>query len=297
VSWGLCTIELDGVRRPAAYVVADDSVVDLPVRYASVLAILDDWREASAALRQFRPESRPRLTGYRLRTPLLYPRKLLGAGANYRDHVLEMTGNEPSDGWQSWFFLSPPTTTVIGPDEPVLISGDPADGMDWEAELGVVIGRRARDIGVDEVDAHIAGFVIANDITARGLLPRQAFPHPAFAFDWIAAKSQDTFWPIGPAIVPSWLVEDPGSLPVRLWVNDELKQDGCTADLIVGWRQLVSDASRRITLEPGDVIGTGTPAGVGAPRGEFLKHGDVVRVEVGGLGSLSNPIVERGSRG
>lgn len=296
MTWGLCTIEdAQGVIRPAAYRIADEVVVELPVNYSSTLQLLDDWLRASQILRTFDPMTAPVVEGAHLQAPLLYPRKVFGAGANYSDHLMEMTGNEPQADFVSWFFVSPPTTTVIGTNADVLISPDPEHKVDWEAELAVVIGRRTRDVDVDDVEQHIAGFMVVNDITARGLLPRTVFPAPPFAFDWIAAKSQDTFWPMGPAIVPAWLVADPDDLDIRLWVNDELKQDGNSSNLIIGWRQLVSDLSHHITLEPGDVIATGTPAGVGAPHGTFLHGGDRVRVEISGLGTLTNRIVERGS--
>ncbi len=295
MSWGLATIQdATGGVRPAAYRLSDGAHVELPVRYPGVVELLDDWETAEPVLRRSDPATAEPVVGARPLAPVHHPRKVIGAGANYRDHVLEMTGNEPSEGWTSWFFLSPPTTTIVGPGADVLIPADPAQQIDWEAELAVVVSRRGRDIAFGDVDRHVAGFVIDNDVTARGMLAREHYPHPAFAFDWIAAKSQDTFWPIGPAVVPAWLVPDPDDLAIRLWVNDELRQDSRTSNLIIGWRQLVSDISKRITLEPGDVIGTGTPAGVGAPKGTFLRHGDVVRIEIDGLGRLENRIVERG---
>ncbi|MEI6373663.1 MAG: fumarylacetoacetate hydrolase family protein [Actinomycetes bacterium] len=294
MTWGMCTFrDSDGRTRPGAYRINDGAVVELPVDYASTMAILDDWDTASAALRSFDAATADVIEGVVLLAPLMYPRKLICAGANYRDHVREMTGGEPAPGWQSWFFLAPPTTSVVGPGEDVLISGDPADKIDWEAELAVVMAHRVRDLAVDEVEQHVAGFVVFTDISARGLSARENPPHPAFAFDWISHKAQDTFSPMGPAVVPTWQVEDPDSLGIKLWVNDELKQDGNTRDMIIGWRQLIADVSRRITLEPGDVIATGTPAGVGAAAGTFLTAGDVVRVEIDGLGALTNPITVR----
>ena len=295
MTWGLCTVQdAAGAARPAALRIQDGAVLELPVSYPSAVALLDDWDQACRSLRDFDASAAPVIEDARLLAPLLYPRKVFGAGANYRDHLMEMTGNEPPADFVSWFFVSPPTTTVVGPGAEVLISPDPEQKVDWEAELAVVMAHRVRDIDVDEVEQHVAGFMAVNDITARGLLPRTVFPAPPFAFDWIAAKSQDTFWPMGPAIVPAWLVPDPDDLAIRLWVNDEIKQDSSTSQLIIGWRRLVSDISRRITLEPGDVIATGTPAGVGMPKGTFLHHGDRVRVEITGLGTLDNVIVERG---
>ncbi len=294
MSWGLCTFrDAAGTTRPGAYRLADSAVVELPVSHPSTMAIMDDWDSASAILRSFDAASAEVVPDAVVLAPLLYPRKLICAGANYRDHVKEMTGGEPASGWQSWFFLAPPTTSIIGPSEDVLISGDPNDKIDWEAEMAVVMSHRVRDVAVEDVEQHVAGFVVLNDISARGLSARENPPHPAFAFDWISHKAQDTFSPMGPAVVPIWQVSDADSLGMRLWVNDELKQDGNTRDMIVGWRQLIADVSRRITLEPGDVIATGTPAGVGAARGTFLRDGDVVRIEIDELGTLTNRIAKR----
>lgn len=298
MTWGLCTIEdAAGVERSAAMRIADGVVLELPITYPSTLALLNDWDAAAPALREFDGSSGVVIEGARVLAPLRFPRKLFGAGANYRDHLMEMTGNEPPPGFVSWFFVSPPTTTIIGTGDDILVSSDPQHKVDWEAELAVVIAHRIRDVDVDDVEDHVAGFMVVNDITARGLLPREVFPAPPFAFDWIAAKSQDTFWPMGPAIVPAWLVSDPDHLDIRLWVNDDLKQDSNSSDMIIGWRQLISDISRRITLEPGDVVATGTPAGVGMPQGTFLHHGDQIRVEIEGLGTLSNRVVERDAAG
>ena len=294
MTWGLCSFrDGDGNIRPGAYRTSDAVVVELPVSYPSTMAMLDDWDTASTALRSFDAESAAVIHDASVLAPLLYPRKLICAGANYRDHVREMTGSEPAPGWQSWFFLAPPTTSIVGPGENVLISGDPEDKIDWEAELAVVMAHRVRDLEADDVEQHVAGFLVLNDISARGLAGRPNAPHPAFAFDWISHKAQDTFTPIGPAVVPSWQVDDPDSLGIRLWVNGELKQDGNSRDMIIGWRQLIADVSKRITLEPGDVIATGTPAGVGSAAGTFLEPGDVVRVEIDGLGSLSNKVSVR----
>lgn len=294
MTWGLCSFrDASGAVRPGAYRIDDGAVVELPIAHSSAMDVLDDWDAASAALRTFDVASADVVSDATVLAPLLYPRKLICAGANYRDHVREMTGGEPAANWQSWFFLVPPTTSIIGPDEDVLIGGDPGDRIDWEVELAVVMAHRVRDLSVEDVDKHVAGFVVLNDISARGLSARDNPPHPAFAFDWISHKAQDTFSPMGPAVVPAWQVTDPDSLGLRLWVNDELKQDGNTRDMIIGWRQLIADVSRRITLEPGDVIATGTPAGVGAAAGTFLNPGDVVRVAIDGLGTLTNTIAIR----
>jgi len=231
--------------------------------------------------------------GAALLAPLRYPPKLICAGVNYGSHMAEMGVGAPDPDWAAWFFLKPPTTTVIGPGAAIEIDPDPEEQVDWEGELGIVIGRGGRGIAAEDAAAHVAGFTVVNDISARGPHRREGAPHDAFRYDWLASKAQDTFCPMGPAVTPRWLLPDPDDQRLRLWVNDELKQDERAGDMLVGWRELVAAASARVTLEPGDVIAAGTPAGVGMPRAQFLRPGDVVRVAIEGIGTLRNPVVTR----
>jgi 2-keto-4-pentenoate hydratase/2-oxohepta-3-ene-1,7-dioic acid hydratase in catechol pathway len=219
------------------------------------------------------------------------PRKVICAGVNYRRHIAEM-GTEPlSADWTPFFFLKPPTTTVVGPFDDVPVDGPEAARLDWEAELAVVIGVGGRDIPHAQALAHVAGYCVANDITARGYHRRANVPADAFRYDWFASKARDGSLPLGPGLTPAWFVPDSQDLRIRLWVNDELQQDGSTADMICDIPTLVAAASQAVTLEPGDVISTGTPAGVGAGRGVSLRPGDVVRTEIELLGVLVNRIV------
>ena len=197
----------------------------------------------------------------------------------------------PAEDWTPFFFLKPPTTTVVGPFDDVPVDGPEAARLDWEAELAVVIGVGGRDIPPAQALAHVAGYCVANDITARGYHRRASVPAPPFRYDWFASKARDGSLPLGPGLTPAWLVPDPQDLRIRLWVNDELQQDGSTADMICDIPTLVVAASQAVTLEPGDVISTGTPAGVGAGRGASLRPGDVVRTEIEQLGVLVNRIV------
>jgi 2-keto-4-pentenoate hydratase/2-oxohepta-3-ene-1,7-dioic acid hydratase in catechol pathway len=188
-----------------------------------------------------------------------------------------------------YFFLVP-ATTIIGPGDPIEVPIDAGAMVDWEGELAVVIGQHARNVSVENAPACVAGYTICNDVSARGLHRRTSYAAPPFEWDWLRSKGRDTFLPMGPSITPSWLVDDPHDLQLRVWVNGALKQDARTSDLIVDIWQLVAAASAFATLEPGDVITTGTPAGVGAPRGEYLRPGDVVTVEIERLGRLTNPV-------
>jgi 2-keto-4-pentenoate hydratase/2-oxohepta-3-ene-1,7-dioic acid hydratase in catechol pathway len=257
--------------------------------FAGVMELVERWEEVAPRLRDMDLGAAEPVTEARVTAPLIYPRKMLFAGANYRGHAAEM-GVEVANEADPYFFLKPPTTTVIGPADPIVI-GEPDDRVDWEAELAVVIGRRVRAVGPEEGMAAVAGYTVVNDVSARGRLWRAVAPAEAFRWDWLASKGKDTFCPMGPGLVPAWEVVDPQQLRVRLWVNGVLKQNASTADMIVPVPALVAAASRILTLEPGDVIATGTPAGVGAPRGEQLRPGDVVVAEVEGVGRLQSSVV------
>jgi len=261
-------------------------------RWRSTLDLLDHWTEAVDTLATIElADARP-VTDAELLAPVRWPRKVLCAGVNYRRHVQEMGVAEPGDGWRPFFFLKPPTTAVIGPADPIVIRDAERARYDWEAELAVVIGTGGRDIPVGRALAHVAGYCVANDVTARGYHRRQEAPGEPFRFDWLAAKGIDCSLPLGPGITPAFCVPDPQALRVRLWVNGELRQDESTADMICGVAELVSAASSYVTLEPGDVIATGTPSGVGASQGLCLRHGDVVTVAIDGLGQISNRVMD-----
>jgi 2-keto-4-pentenoate hydratase/2-oxohepta-3-ene-1,7-dioic acid hydratase in catechol pathway len=204
----------------------------------------------------------------------------------------EMGGEIPAQGWRPFFFLKAPTTSVIGPHDPIIVRSPDQARYDWEAELAVVIGIGGRDIPAAEALAHVAGYCVANDVTARGRHRREAVPADAFIYDWFAAKSMDSSLPLGPGITPAFQVPDPQDLRLRLWVNDELQQDESTSDMVCPVAELISAASEVATLEPGDVIATGTPSGVGAGRGLYLKDGDVVRVTIDSLGTLENTVID-----
>jgi 2-keto-4-pentenoate hydratase/2-oxohepta-3-ene-1,7-dioic acid hydratase in catechol pathway len=290
--WSLVTVVGDGEPFVAARM-GNGSVREVPAlkQWASLTELVDGWPVAAEALRAIDVEAAAPLVGVRLLAPLRYPRKVICAGVNYGRHMAEM-GTEPlSADWTPFFFLKPPTTAVVGPYDDVPVDGPDAARLDWEAELAVVIGVGGRAIARQDALAHVAGYCVANDLTARGYHRRASVPADAFRYDWFASKARDGSLPLGPGLTPAWLVPDPHDLWIRLWVNDELQQDGSTADMICDIPTLVAAASEAVTLEPGDVISTGTPAGVGAGRGMSLRPGDVVRTEVEHLGVLVNRIV------
>ena len=209
------------------------------------------------------------------------PGKIICAGLNYRAHADESIFEAPEKPllFAKW------ATCLIGPGESIVLP-DPSISteVDWEAELGVVIGTGGRDIDAAEALSHIRGYVCFNDISARDVQHSDG--------QWTRGKSFDTFGPIGP-MVPAAEVDDPQNLPIRLGLNGEVMQEATTAEMIFGIAELIAFASRSITLEPGDLIATGTPGGIGARRTppRFLRDGDMVEVEIEGIGTLSNPVV------
>jgi 2-keto-4-pentenoate hydratase/2-oxohepta-3-ene-1,7-dioic acid hydratase in catechol pathway len=237
-------------------------------------------REAEGTLRLLdrAPWESPRETGAgvplgaaRLLAPVT-PSKIVAIGRNYADHAKERGKPVPKE---PLLFLKPPSA-LVGPGEPILHPGW-AGRVDHEAELGVVIGRRARAVAVEQALEHVFAVTCVNDVTARELQERDV--------QFTRAKGFDSFCPIGPCLATGI---DLGAARVAGRVNGELRQDGCTADLIFPVAFLVSYVSRVMTLEPGDIISTGTPAGVGP-----IRPGDVVEVEVDGVGVLRNPVIER----
>ena len=257
-----------------------------------MLELLADWAAAERVLRGLDVADAPVIAYDALLAPLRWPRKVVCAGVNYRRHMREMGGEIPARGWRPFFFLKAPTTTVIGPRDPIIVRSPEQARYDWEAELAVVIGVGGRDIPPQDALAHVAGYCVANDVTARGHHRREAVPADAFVYDWFAAKSMDGSFPLGPGITPAFQVPDPQDLRLRLWVNGELQQDESTSDMVCPVAELVAAASEVVTLEPGDVIATGTPSGVGAGRGLYLRHGDVVRTTIDGLGTLENTVID-----
>jgi len=208
----------------------------------------------------------------RLLAPVIPRSKIIGIGRNYADHAAEMGTEVPEE---PLMFLIP-NTAVVGPGDPVVIPEQTRE-VSYEGELAVVIGRICKDIAPEEARAVIYGYTCANDVTARDLQRSDG--------QWARAKGFDTFAPLGP-----WIESDldPGDLSIVTRVDGEVVQDGTTADMVHGVAALVSYASRAFTLLPGDVILTGTPAGVGA-----VVAGQRVEVEVEGIGVLANPFISR----
>ena len=197
------------------------------------------------------------------------PSKIVGIGQNYRAHAAEMGKGIPTE---PLMFLKPPSA-LLAPGQPIERPAGYAR-VDYEGELGVLIGRRARHVAIDDALAHVAGYLCVNDVTVRDLQAKDG--------QWTRAKGFDTFCPVGPRVVAGL---DPRDLRITTRVNGVVRQDSRTSDLIFDVATLIAFVSRHMTLEPGDLISTGTPAGVGN-----LDVGDHVEVEIDGIGVLHNPV-------
>jgi 2-keto-4-pentenoate hydratase/2-oxohepta-3-ene-1,7-dioic acid hydratase in catechol pathway len=270
---------------------------DIP-NASSVMGLLKAWDQVHPRLHKAAANAsggQP-LSEVDLLAPLLYPGALFCAGANYWDHLEEMaeiakrtTGKAPSmtKGAEPWFFLKTTAGSIVGHNTPARLPKF-SKQVDWEAELGVVIARPTRSISENNAFDAVAGYLIVNDLSARDLMKREGTP---FIYDWVGQKCFEDGAPMGPWFTPAAYVADPNNLAIKLWVNGMLKQNSNTGRMVHGIAEQVAYLSRHVTLQPGDIIATGTPAGVGMPRGEFLKAGDEVKIEIDGCGSLVNRMV------
>ena len=211
--------------------------------------------------------------------PIPRPGKIVCVGLNYRDHAEEQGAALP----EAPLLFAKFTTALIGPGDAIVIPPI-VTKCDYEAELGVVLGRTVRQVSKENAMQAVAGYVVANDVSARDLQFGDG--------QWTRGKSPDTFCPVGP-LVPAADVPDPHALPIRALLNGEVVQDSTTANLVFGVDEVISYASQTATLEAGDLILTGTPAGVGIFRKppRLLQPGDEITIEIDGIGSLTNPVV------
>ncbi len=221
--------------------------------------------------------------------PLLYPGKVCATGANYRHHLGEVGLSAEFDkaSVRPSFFLKPPLTAVVGSGRSVRYPMQTRQ-FDWEIELAVVIGRTARFVDAAQALQHVAGYTVGLDLSARDYL---LHPGNMAGFDTFGGKGFDDSCPLGPAIVPARFVEDPQKLSLKLWVNGTLQQDGSTADMVWTVAEQIAEMSALMTLQPGDVILTGSPSGSGLSKGIFLQPGDQVTAEIGEVGRLGIEIV------
>jgi len=215
-----------------------------------------------------------------LLSPVSSPPKIVCLGLNYKDHVEEQGKDTPDEP----ILFMKPRTAVIGPNH-AIIRPKMVKQLDYEAELAIVIGEKGKNIPVSEAKKHIFGYTAFNDVSARDIQFKDK--------QWTRGKSFDTFAPMGPCITTANQVEDPNDLRVRTRVNGELRQDSSTKNMVFNVYEIIHHLSQAMTLEPGDIIATGTPAGVGVfmkPKPRFLSPGDLVEVEIEKIGILSNTV-------
>ena len=277
--------------------IGDDLLAYLPPGGASAAgaAVIGRW------LDDLDPTARDRLArpldAVRLLVPMPRPPKLLLLAGNYAAHVVERGGTVAErDETFPYVFMKPPSTTLTHPGAPIVIPAASPDHVDWEAELAVVIGRGGRDIAEADALGHVAGYTVVNDISDRKYMPnpgRKPRERDKF-FDWLHGKWHDTFCPMGPCIASADAIPDPQALRITLDVNGDRKQDGHTGQMVFPVAAIIAFVSRSVTLEPGDIISTGTPSGVGSSTGTYLKPGDEVVAAIEGIGRVSNPVVAAG---
>jgi 2-keto-4-pentenoate hydratase/2-oxohepta-3-ene-1,7-dioic acid hydratase in catechol pathway len=294
-------IPLSSVAK--AHTIATKSTTVLPIS-GSVLPFLPPDGEALEATRKladFMASDGFELTDdmtlahdqVELLVPIPRPNKLFLLAGNYAKHIEEGGGiaAERAETFP-YVFMKPPTTTLTDPGKPILIPKVSPDHVDWELELAVIIGRQAK--GVSEADAlsYVAGYTVINDISNRKFRPnpgRKEREKDSF-FDWLHGKWHDSFCPCGPCVVTPDEIPDPQKLSMKLTVNGTVHQDASTAQQIFPVAAVIEFISSFVTLEPGDIISTGTAAGVGSTTGVYLKAGDQVEATIAGIGTLKSPV-------
>jgi len=251
-----------------------------PYWRAKLSAIVGYWFDSSDEVRQ---KSQLKADEIHWLPPLMYPNKLICLGANYRDHNAEMDNTQAPKF--PYCFLKPPTTTLVGSGETVFLP-EYAKMIDWEVELAVVIGQKVRNVRGEAAMASIAGYSILNDISARDWVSQEERSN--LGLDWVMLKAFDGAAPMGPFITPAEFVQTPQAFSLTLTVNGQVKQHSNTASMIFSIQEIIEHLTTIMTLEPGDVIATGTPSGVGYGRKppEFLRSGDRMVAEIEGLGRL-----------
>ena len=259
-----------------------------------VQAMLNDWPQASAWLKEATPVAerlaasgaiKP-VAGQASIAPPYVPTRIFCAASNFIEHANEMGTVLAAKAQSKPYMFLKLSNTVVGDGDIVQMPPE-TQMLDWEVELAAVIGKRCRRISVAEALDAVACYTVINDITARDMNKRGDYP---FKFDWFQGKCHDTFAPIGPWLVPSWQIPDPQSVRLRLDVNGKTMQEESTANMIWTVAEQISYLSTIVTLEPGDMVATGTPTGVGMGRGIFLADGDKLETSVQGIGRLSNQV-------
>lgn len=291
-------------RGPRAGLLIGQHVIDASDatgnrEWSTVLGILECWEEAQDAFSKLPERGGIPLSQTTLLAPVPNPGDIYCAGANYQDHVDEMArksgrpegSNMKKQGERPWFFIKSGRSSVVGPGAAVKLPSY-SNAVDWEIELVAVIGQKARNVLAKDALNCIAGYTIANDLSARDAMKRANVEGTSpFQYDWLSQKCFDGSCPIGPWIVPAADIDDPHDLAIKLWVGEELMQDSNTGEMIFNIAEQIEMLSSRVTLYPGDLVLTGTPAGVGAARKRFLKPGEELRLFIEKLGEFRHSVV------
>ena len=315
------TIEHEGRRRPVA--VAGDRWHDLSTMIPDTVTtvdLFDDWEANLDRIEATLTNSETTATtpsgslnGVEVLPPVQPIGPVLAAGANYREHILQMSvahrlGREDASEEELWAEAAQANDERRAHGDPYVWTGIPSavsgayddvqlpevgDNIDWELELGVVIGRRGHHVAAGDANDYIAGYTIVNDISARSLIPRPDIAN--LGTDWFRGKNQPTFFPTGPWLVPARYVADPADLRITLKLNGQVMQDARTDDLMFDVPSLVAYVSSYAIIQPGDLLITGSPAGNGSHWNRFLQDGDVMECEITGLGVQRTEV--RGRRG
>lgn len=313
------TFGLAKLRDAGAALVVDDMLVPLAAHGETrdVLALLEDWDATLPSLEAIaaRRDGAMSLDERALAAPYV-PRQIFCTGANYRKHVIGLIMGDPSmrtaaDEGETdedrlarvekmmderalaslpYCFIKLPSC-VAGPNDPVVLPRNVVK-PDWELELGVVIGKRARHVTPEQAMDHVAGFVVVNDVTAREHIFRR--DAGAIGADWLSGKCFPTFLPFGPMIVPRQFIPDPYDLTIKLSVNGKVYQDETTRDMMISIERQIAYLSERLELLPGDLICTGSPYGNGSAFGVFLQPGDMMEGSIAGLGTQRNLCIAEG---
>ena len=314
----LCRYQHNGQVEVALYTesrivsvnrVADELMVKLPTpNSTNMLDYLPPDGKSAQAVRELEERfkklpakdqerlSRPTKEA-KLRVPIPEPKKVILLAGNYASHIEEGGREKAAERKETfpYFFWKPPSTTLTDPESPIRIPKVSPNHVDWEIELGVIIGKSCSHVSEQDALKYVAGYSVCNDVSDRKFTinpGRKQRPKDSF-FDWQHGKWHDTFLPMGPCVVSAADMPDPQTMPLKLKVNGQVMQDANTSQMIFSVAALVSILSSFTTLEPGDIISTGTPSGVGNARKPpiYLKSGDVVEAEIGGIGLLKNPVV------
>ncbi|WP_455220159.1 fumarylacetoacetate hydrolase family protein [Kaarinaea lacus] len=283
-----------GVLQPQTKKVVDLSTLLPELPRDMLMYILQGesaWEKVAEALTLNSTDTALPLSKLKVMAPIPRPpRNILCVGKNYPEHVKEVQSTIASEKDsqttipESPIIFTKATTSVIGPEETIPASLDTTASVDYEGELAVVIGRGGRSISRDNAMSHVFGYSIINDVTSRRMQRKHQ--------QWFLGKSLDGFCPMGPCIVTRDEIEDVGELRIQTYINNELRQDGYVRDMIFDIPSLIETISATMTLEPGDILATGTPSGVGMgfKPPKFLNKGDVVTIKIEPMGTLENPV-------